>query len=105
MGTETATVPIVGSLTDEEFRRREREVIERLMPLSTSAAETDTGYSFSFPHSRNILSDIAEFITLERECCPFLDFDLSLGTSRDDILLSLSGPAGAKEFISRTFVR
>ena len=40
---------------------------------------------------------LAEWVTLEQRCCPFLDF--SLETGRDGVMLRLTGPEGTPEFL------
>jgi hypothetical protein len=100
----TNDIPIQCTLTDDEFRERERNVISRLIPSVVERVETPDGYSFRFPSADGFLADLHEFILLERKCCPFLDFKLSVGRGGGDVMLELSGPPGAKEFIASTFV-
>lgn len=99
---KTADIPIVCTLSDEDFRRREREVIEKLMPRVTSVESIAEGSIYSFPSDAETLAEVLEFVRLERQCCPFLDFHLSLERT-GPIKLSLTGPKGAKEFIENTF--
>lgn len=96
-------IPIACTLTDDEFRERERNVIRRLMPSVLERRETAGGYSYRFPADDKFLADVKEFILLERKCCPFLDFKLSVERGNGAITLELSGPPGAKEFIAATF--
>jgi hypothetical protein len=42
-------------------------------------------------------------INLERKCCPFLDFKITLKAGSADLWLELTGAKGAKEFIAATF--
>ena len=96
-------IPIVCTLNDAEFRERERVVLEKLKSAMRETAETVDGYTFSFTSDDELLRDLSEFIILERRCCPFLDFSLKVGRGGGDIVLELSGPDGAKEFIASTF--
>ncbi|QYO64033.1 hypothetical protein [Leptolyngbya sp. 7M] len=95
-------IPIVCTLSDEDFRRREREIIGNLMPRVTSVESMAEGSKYSFPSDAETLEKVLEFIRLERQCCPFLDFHLSIERT-GPIKLSLTGPKGAKEFIEATF--
>lgn len=98
-------IPIVCTLNDDEFRERERVVIRRLMPTVLETMETDNGFVFRFPSDDLSFRDINEFIVLERKCCPFLDFKMTVGRGNGDILLELSGSDGVKEFIGQTFIK
>lgn len=68
-----------------------------------SSIETENGYVFGFPSDDDSIAMLNEFILLERRCCPFLDFRLTLPRGGGDIRLELSGPEGAKEFIGANF--
>lgn len=41
----------------------------------------------------------AEFVSLESLCCPFLRFRLEMAAAGGQVLLSLTGPAGVREFL------
>ncbi len=99
--TKEVDMPIACTLKSEEFHRRECEVQEGLMSRVIERVETDEGYAYWF--AADVMPDIAEFIDLERQCCPFLDFRLSVPRGGGEVLLELFGPAGAKEFIGKTF--
>jgi hypothetical protein len=43
---------------------------------------------------------LAEWIELERRCCPFLEFKIELPAAGASIVLHLSGGEGVKEFLS-----
>jgi len=45
------------------------------------------------------LSLVAEWVSLERLCSPFLDFSLEVGSEQDPIRLNLTGASGIKEFL------
>jgi hypothetical protein len=96
-------IPIVCTLNDAEFHERERAVIQKLMPSVLETVETAEGYAYHFPSEGDSLANLGEFIILERQCCPFLDFKLTALRGNGDIWLELSGPPGAKEFIASVF--
>lgn len=95
-------IPIVCTLNSTEFHERERSILQKLLPKAQRVESSD-GYIYRFPSDDECLREIAEFIELERQCCPFLDFRLSVRRGRGEITLELSGPPGAKEFIASTF--
>ena len=64
--------------------------------------EVENGFEFSFPNSET-LARMAEFITNERLCCPFLKFTLTINPDPQPISLILTGPAGTQEFLRAEF--
>ena len=62
-------------------------------------AELENGYAFCFGTNYGVFPRIAEFITLERLCCPFLGFTISVEPEGGDIWLRLTGRDGVKPFI------
>lgn len=98
-----ANIPILCTLNDAEFRARERDVLQKIKASVLSTNETDNGYTFRFPSDDASFAALNEFIVLERRCCPFLDFKITVPRGLGDIDLELSGPDGAKEFISANF--
>lgn len=96
-------IPIVCSLTDPEFRERERTVLQQMRTSVREARETEDGYAFRFPSDDASFAILNEFIVLERRCCPFLDFKLTVPRGEGDIHLDLSGPEVTKEFIAANF--
>ena len=95
-------IPIVCTLNTAEFHERERSVLQKLLPKAERTESTD-GYVYRFPSDDECFREIAEFIELERQCCPFLNFRLTVPRGCGEILLELTGPPGAKEFIESTF--
>ena len=60
--------------------------------------DVENGYELQFPNEAEFISRIAEFISNERLCCPFLEFNLNHPVS-----FSLTGPAGTQEFLRAEF--
>ena len=65
--------------------------------------EIENGYEFTFPNETKFISGIAEFISNERLCCPFLKFTLNVFSNSEPISLSLIGPIGTQEFLRAEF--
>lgn len=65
--------------------------------------EMDNGYQFKFPNETEFIVKIAEFISRERLCCPFLDFILNIRSNDQTISLLLTGPIGTQEFLRAEF--
>lgn len=61
--------------------------------------ELSNGYAFRLPDESEVLLKVAEFISLERLCCPFFDFTLEVEREGGDVRLHLTGREGVKPFI------
>jgi hypothetical protein len=74
-----------------------------LIQAVQSVQEIGSGYTFSFPSEAEFISKIAEFVSNERVCCPFLNFTLNVFSNREPVSLSLTGPIGTQEFLRAEF--
>ncbi len=61
--------------------------------------ELPNGYAFQLSNEPNILLTAAQFIALERLCCPFFEFSVSVERNGGAVWLSLAGREGVKPFI------
>lgn len=61
--------------------------------------ELPYGYAFRLLKEADVLVRVAEFISLERLCCPFFRFDLGGEAEGGPLWLSLTGREGAEAFI------
>lgn len=102
MKTESPIACNLGAL-DEAQRERRAELAARLQSSVREIVPNDDGYTFRFSSSDKILLEIAEFVLLERRCCPFLNFQISLKEDDDAITVCLSGRSGVKEFLAAEF--
>ena len=86
-----------------EQRTRTFELLDRLKAEKQEVAEIGNGYSFRYGTESGMLRDIAEFITYERVCCPFFDFELRVEREGGDTWFTLTGREGVKAFIREEF--
>ena len=61
--------------------------------------ELPGGYAFRLPNDSGALVKAAEFVSLERLCCPFLGFALEVEPEGGPVWLRLNGREGVKAFI------
>jgi len=73
--------------------------LRRAMKGASETRELPDGYAVRFPSDPTLFVKVAEWITLERLCCPFLDFGLDW-SERDGVLLKLTGGSGVKTFLA-----
>ena len=74
-------------------------VIQNLFHLVRRVDELPDGYAFSLPSETDALLLAAEFVALERLCCPFFDFRLEVEREGGEVRLILTGREGVKPFI------
>ena len=61
--------------------------------------ELPDGYSYRFPPDSAWIAELANLITLERQCCSFLRFKINIEPGAGPIWLELSGPEGTRDFL------
>jgi len=83
--------------TDE--RQRYGELVKTLRAAVSETRERDRGLAFRVELERMTLPLLAEWVTLERRCCPFFEFTIEVGPERNSTWLSLAGEEGVKDFI------
>ena len=91
--------PIACSLTSAELRDREAKLLAQFRSGIVTVDELGEGYAFQLPGDRKWITLAAELIAAERECCPFLTFEMVAGPGPEAIVLRVFGPAGAKELV------
>jgi len=87
-------------LTTPELRQRRETVIASLKAKVVSRKELANGYLYTFPGSDAVVDELFEFVKTERECCAFFVFNLSISGDKSVAKLEITGPKGAKEFIT-----
>ena len=88
------------ALTDSE-RSTSAKLRAEVAGAVTASAELADGYRFNLRPDAVVFAHAAEWIALERRCCPFLSFDLAW-TPGDDAAptITLTGPEGTKGFLA-----
>lgn len=98
-------LPIACDMTALDAAQRERQQV-LMKNFHASIQETeglDDGYAFRLETDAATILAAAEFITIERLCCPFLTFELMVGAVGDPTWLKVRGRAGVKQFIEAEF--
>lgn len=95
--------PIACALTGAELQERRQTILKRLRSAVVDVREVDDGYAYSFSSDGELLAEIGSMIELERQCCPFLRFRLTVEANSGPIWLELTGPDGTMEFLRKLF--
>jgi hypothetical protein len=93
-------LPIACSLTSAERREREATLLTQFKSAIIKTEELQEGYAFRIPGDGDSFRQVAELIVAERECCPFLVFEVSALPNMGTVTVRVSGPTGTKEFLS-----
>jgi hypothetical protein len=80
-------------------RKRHATLLFELAAAATGVEELPDGLSVRFPMRPYLFLRLAEWMDLERACCPFLDFGLVFENRVPTMRLDLRGPDGVKEFL------
>jgi hypothetical protein len=80
-------------------RARSAELRQLIAADIQETSALEGGYAFRLSGDPETLRSVAEWITLERLCCPFLDFGLSWSAGDERPELGLTGPEGTKAFL------
>jgi hypothetical protein len=99
MLNDMADLPVACSLSAPELREREQTVLAKVRSQAREVRELDSGYALRFAPEDAVLSDLATLIELERQCCPFLRFELKVLPANGPIWLELTGPEGTRDFL------
>lgn len=91
--------PIACSLTTVELRHREARLLVQFRSGVIETEELQEGYAFRLPGDAEWIELIAELIVAERECCPFLAFEVAALPNMGPVIVRVIGPAGTKEFL------
>jgi len=92
-------MPIACCLTSAELREREATLLAQFRSAVIGIEELRDGYAFRVPGDGKRIAMIAKMIVAERECCPFLTFELVAQPNMGPVIVRVTGPAGARDFL------
>jgi hypothetical protein len=84
-------------------RPRYLELIKRVRAGIKARNEVQKGYEFILDSTVINLAQIAEWISMERLCCPFLTLQVYVFGNDPDCKLTLTGPEGVKPLLHAEF--
>jgi hypothetical protein len=103
MKRESDHIPVACCLSDVQFREREARLLAQFKCAVIATEELPDGYAFHIPGDKEWIAAVAELIVVERECCPFLTFELAAQPNMGPVIVRVTGPSGTKDFL-RTFL-
>jgi hypothetical protein len=88
---------------DAAQREHHQANTEQLLAAVQATQELPEGYAFRFSAEPDLIIKMAEFIALERLCCPFFTFVLEVKPAGGPLWLKLTGRPGVKQFLQAEF--
>ena len=95
--------PIACTLTEAEMRERRRAILDRFRGEALAVTPLPLGYGYRFEPSSELLARVVQLVELERQCCPFLTFRITVASDNQPISLEITGPPDAKPLIADFF--
>ena len=93
-------LPIACTLGPAALKARREDLLGGLVRRAVERVELPNGYRVRFEPANDILSAIAEVVEVERQCCRFLTFELTIEPADGPIWLEFTGPVGTREFLA-----
>jgi hypothetical protein len=97
------SLPVACSLTEAELQERRSSILQKLRPSVVEVNELSEGYAYRFPPDDALIAELAQLVSLERRCCPFLRFGITVEPGGGPVWLEMSGPQGTKDFLVSVF--
>jgi hypothetical protein len=95
--TPTPVACVPGAIPEAQ-RKAHFALAERLFgELAIDRLPLTDGYRLRLPVAA--LGAVAQFLTNERRCCPFMYFVVAIAPGMDTITLTMTGPTGTREII------
>jgi hypothetical protein len=91
-------LPIACSLDAEDLGHRRCE-FQRIADFTEDLQLSGSGMKATFEARPGIIAELAQLIEIERECCRFLRFRLTIEEGGGPIRLDVSGPPGTDTFL------
>jgi hypothetical protein len=95
--------PIACTLTEAERRERRRTILNSIRGAAFDVTPLPLGYSYRFNPTSEVPAELARLVDLERQCCPFLTFRITVPADRQPLCLEITGPSDANEVIADFF--
>ena len=92
-------LPVACTLSAPELATRKADLIPGLVAKAQTREARDNGCRLTFEPTGDILREIAAVIDAERQCCRFLQFDLTVTPAAGPVSLTISGPQGTAAFL------
>ena len=90
-------------LPEAEQRGRRETVLHDILAAALEIGELEDGILLRFPGTDAWFRKLADFVSFERACCPFLAFEVTPEPDFGTITLTVRGRATATDFLNNAF--
>lgn len=99
--TQTTPPPFAcrANALDKAQRQRQQALLATVRRTALGTLDLPDGLALRFPADAAVFLQLAEWISLERRCCPFLEFTLEWKQD-DSVSVRLTGQPGVKDAIA-----
>jgi len=87
------------TLLPGELNERLAEIKAEIFTSDVHKEELNDGYIFYFDDKGDLADKVLDFLKVEKKCCPFFKFDLSILPYQGGMALKISGGPQVKSFI------
>ena len=101
---QSSSPPVACSLTDPEMRERLDLLPSGLFAQTRSLREDAAGFTFTFDNTDSNTEALLNVVLLERQCCPFLHFNINMGPRPGELAIHIGGTDEVRTFVEHTFV-
>jgi len=92
-------IPVACSLSLAELVARRGALLPGLTAQAHARETLPQGFRWRFAPSAALLERITQVIDSERQCCPFLRFDVTVEGGDGAMWLAVTGPTGTRELL------
>ena len=92
-------VPIACALDATELAAGREGLLPGLAARALGREVLPDGLRWRFAPSRELLELAARVVDAERQCCPFLRFDLTVEPDGGPVWLAVTGPTGTRDLL------
>lgn len=93
-----ATRELACQLVGKELAERKAVISAQLLDHAEAITELPSGFEFRFA-GEGSAERVYEFVRLERQCCPFIRFEIAVEPNYGLVTLRLLGSDDVKQFI------
>ena len=93
-------LPVACTLGPAALKARREDLLGGLVRRAVDRIDLPNGYRVRFEPTDDILTAVAQVVEVERQCCRFLAFALTIEPDEGSIWLEFTGPPGTREFLA-----
>lgn len=93
-------IPIARTLGPAAVKARREDLLGDLVRRAEERTELANGYRIRFKPDEGVIAAVTDVVEVERQCCRFLSFHITVEPDGGPIWLEFTGPPGTKEFLA-----